>query len=335
MKIESYLTPYKLDKPVVEPSGIPGSFDQLAVDCPFVFRHKGKIYMLHVGFDGIGYQTALLTAENDDLTKWRFLGLILPRGGKGRWDSVGRAGTWIMLDDDLYGDREIKKINGKYWLFYHSYPGEGYETGPAEIGVAWTEDESLLTWNFCDQPVYSWRGGSDWEKGGLYKCCCVQKGDKYYMFYNAKNITEGAWTEQTGVAVSDDLLTWERGLSEPVAKVTPGRWDWHFVSDPQVVYDSKLNQWVMFYFGLDHANAREGIAISKDLIHFEKYPEPIIDIGKEGSLDSIHAHKPSVFFHNGVLYHFYCAVRPVKGEAERQKFGNIFRTITIARSKPW
>jgi len=24
-----------------------------------------------------------------------------------------------------------KKIGGRYWMFYHAYPGEGYETGDA------------------------------------------------------------------------------------------------------------------------------------------------------------------------------------------------------------
>ncbi len=46
------------------------------------------------------------------------------------------------------GQTKIKKVEGKYWLIYHSYPGNGYEEGAAEIGMAWSEDETLREWHF-------------------------------------------------------------------------------------------------------------------------------------------------------------------------------------------
>jgi hypothetical protein len=36
--------------------------------------------------------------------------------------------------------------------------------------------------------------------------------------------------------------------------------------------------------------------------------EILIDTGPPGSVDETYAHKPSVVWHDGVLYHFYCAV---------------------------
>ncbi|MBQ4156637.1 MAG: hypothetical protein IJD86_00640 [Clostridia bacterium] len=335
MDITSYLTPFKYGKSILSPSGKEGAFDRYGVDCPFVFRHLGKTYLMHVGFDGTGYQTALTVCEDDTLLHWRSLGVILPRGERGHWDASGRAGIWLLSQDDIHKERTLKKVNGRYWMFFHSYPGEGYETGAAEMGLAWCEDEDLLTWHPLDHPVYSWKDGAAWEKGGLYKCCAVEKDGRYYMFYNAKNVTEGFWHEQTGFAVSDDLLHWQRGADEPVIKVTEGAWDCHFASDPFVVYDSKKDIWVMFYFGLGKRHAQEGIALSRDLIHWEKYPEPIITAGEEGAIDSTHAHKPAVIQLNGILYHFYCAVRGVKDEEEQAKFGNEFRSITVARSIPF
>ena len=57
--------------------------------------------------------------------------------------------------------------------------------------------------------------------------------------------------------------------------------------------------------------------------------------GEPGSIDSKHAHKPCVIYHNGALYHFYCAVRPTETEEERRKFGKEFRCLTVARSTPF
>ena len=100
----------------------------------------------------------------------------------------------------------------------------GYENGPAEIGLAWTEDEELLDWHFPDKPCFSWKDGADWEAGGLYKACIIRNNDIWYMFYNAKD-KEERWTEQTGVATSKDLLHWERYEGNPVMKVNRESWE--------------------------------------------------------------------------------------------------------------
>src|SRR3546814_19347819 len=57
--VAPYRTPYKYPKLILAGSGIPGSFDEKAVDCPFVFSANGTFYLTHVGFDGIGYQTGI------------------------------------------------------------------------------------------------------------------------------------------------------------------------------------------------------------------------------------------------------------------------------------
>jgi beta-xylosidase len=127
MNIEHLITPYKLGRPVLTGSGKEGTYNLCAVDCPVVFSHGGKFVMMHIGFDGIGYQTAL--AESDDLVNWRERGVILRRGSNMKWDSVGMAGTAILMEKDLYGGNKLIKWQGKYWIMYHAYPGEGYEAG--------------------------------------------------------------------------------------------------------------------------------------------------------------------------------------------------------------
>ena len=77
------------------------------------------------------------------------------------------------------------------------------------------------------------------------------------------------------------------------------------------------------------------MAISSDGIHWRRLPEPLISYGEPGSLDSLHAHKPCILWHDGVLYHFYCAVRPTETEEERRLFGREYRCLTVARSTPF
>jgi len=330
--IEKYLTPYKLGRPVLAGSGVEGAFDSHFVDIPFVFHHRGRYYMTYVGFDGLGYQTAL--AASDDLLNWEPLGVILEREtGSGRWDHIGPAGSWVLKQsDDLYALPTLKKVQGRYWMTYHSYPAYGWEEGAAEIGLAWCEDENLLQWHKLDEPIISWKNGGDWEKGGLYKSCLFEHEGRYYIFYNAKNQPQSGWVEQIGGAVSSDLIHWEKLTGNPVLKVSPNRWDSRFVSEPCIFKDGDL--WLNFIFGFDGRHAQEGFAYSGDLLQWVKHPEPILTVGQAGELDETHAHKATMVYRDGVLYHYYCAVRPSREGDVTSKLHNEFRCITVATSKP-
>ena len=332
MNIAHLIPAYKYVKPVLTGSGIEGAYDSMAVDCPNVFSHNGRFYMTHVGFDGKGYQTGL--AVSDDLLNWQDLGVILARGTNQDWDHMGMAACALLMDKDLYGGNRLRKWKGKYWLIYHAYPGEGYEAGSAEMGIAWTEDETLMNWHFHGAPVFSWKDGAPWERGGLYKSDLVEHEGKFYMFYNAKDKDENGWLEQTGMAVSDDLIHWKRPFDRPVLPVNPQAWDSVFASDPQVFYDSHEEQWVMFYYGLGNLSACNGVAVSTDLYYWKKFPAPILTIGGSGTIDSKYAHKPFVIYHDGALYHFYCACRPHM-EGDITDNDGEFRCISVARTKPW
>lgn len=335
-RIRKYLTPYRYKEPVLHGSGTEGAFDEKAVDIPFVFMHHGKYHMLYTGFDGIGYQSAL--AVSDDLIHWTHKGIILKRQMETeRWDRIGGSVTWMIKENDDFNEvPRLRKVDGKYWLVYHSYPGTGYESGPAEIGLAWTEDEELLDWHFPDKPCYSWKDGDEWEAGGLYKACIIRNHDTWYMFYNAKN-KENPWIEQTGVAMSKDLQHWERYKENPVLKVNRESWDSRFVSDPYIVKDG--DTWVNFFFGYGkmyedgHTHAQEGLALSDDLFHWEKIREPILPFGPAGSYYSGHVHKASIIHKDGILYHFYCATCPAKKGDATSVYGE-YRTICVATDKP-
>jgi hypothetical protein len=124
-KVNSYLTPYKLNKLVLGGSGVEGAFDSKAVDCPFVFRHEGRFYMTYVAFDGTGYQTGL--ASSDDLITWKREGCILQRNPASAVTRYNIAMNWMVRDNAIHSPGSLKSVNGRFLGAYHAYPNAGYE----------------------------------------------------------------------------------------------------------------------------------------------------------------------------------------------------------------
>lgn len=322
-----YRTPYKFGKLVLAASNDAAAFDSRSVDCPFVFRHEGRFFMTYVGWDGTGYQTGL--ASSEDLVEWHKEGCILRRDPASPVARYNIAMNWIVRENGLRSAGTLKKIRGRFLGVYHAYPNAGYESGPAVIGLCWSDD--LMHWQ-VDPPCLRPEDGADWENGGLYKPCLVEQHGTYYLFYNAKTKTlpreqGGGWREQTGVATSADLKDWQRYTGNPILpNGGAGSWDERFASDPCVLLDGA--KWAVFYYGLDKkGKARDLLAVGDDPFHPAKVNEILIDVGPPGSVDSTYAHKPGVIWHGGALYHFYCAVSG--------RWPNEVRGISVARSKPW
>lgn len=322
-----YRTPYKYGQLVLAASGVPGSFDEKSVDDPFVFLHDGAFHMLYIGFDGTGYQTGL--AKSADLVHWQRVACVARRDPSSRYTRYNIALACIVRESKLTAPGNLKKVHGRYLGAWNAYPGAGYEEGAAVIGLAWSDD--LLHWELTD-PILFPQDGAPWEHGGLYRPNLIEEGGTFYLYYNAKTDTlpaseGGGWHEQTGVATSRDLKHWTRYAGNPVLRNGPhDSWDARFASNPFVVRHG--SEWAMYYFGFDwHGKARELLAVGPDPYHFTKANEILIDVGAPGTVDETFAHKPSTIFHDGALYHFYCAVSG--------KWPHEVRGISVARSKPW
>jgi len=326
-EIAPFRTPYKYGKLVLGASADPDAFDGKSVDDPFVFLHDGVFHMLYIGFDGTGYQTGL--AKSADLVNWERVACVARRDPNSKYTRYNIALSCLLREDGLRSRGRLKKVHGRYLGAWNAYPGAGYEEGAAVIGLAWSSD--LLHWELTD-PILFPANGAPWEHGGLYRPNLVEHDGVYYLYYNAKTdplekSAGGGWHEQSGVATSRDLRQWTRYEKNPILRNGgPDSWDARFASNPFVVRHDRM--WGMYYFGLDRRGAaRELLALGRDPFHFEKVSEVLIDRGAPGSVDETYAHKPSVIFHDGSLYHFYCAVSG--------KWPHEVRGISVARSKPW
>ena len=345
-EIAPYRTLNKYGKLLLSATGNKGDFDEKAVDDPIVFRANGMFNMLYIGFDGTGYQTGLATSP--DLIHWTRKALVGPRDPASKYTKFNLAMTCILRDKNLHGTGEALKVDGQYLAAWNAYPGAGYEEGAAVIGLARSKD--LIHWTLTD-PILHPEDGAPWEHGGLYRPDLCRFGDTYYLYYNAKTDTlpkadGGGWHEQSGVATSKDLKTWTRYPGNPILPngsrgnqtypaanplhdqpATTDFRDSRFASNPYVMQNG--GKYAMFYFGLNYTRPGrtcEMLALGDDPFHFTKVSEILIDSGAPGTVDETFAHKPSVIYHKGVLYHFYCAVSG--------KYPNETRGITVATSKP-
>jgi predicted GH43/DUF377 family glycosyl hydrolase len=302
---EEIRTPFKYG--VVLPAG-----EGEKLDCPNVFRHDGRWYMVFAVIrDNVGYETHL--AVSDDLLHWERLGAILPFDDNQGWDKWQAAGGLALFDTEWGGSNTIQTHDGRYWMTYLGGALQGYETDPLSAGLAWTTapgkpspwtrhpDNPVLT---RDQP-----GARCFEAGTVYKSHVIHDpaetlGFPFVMFYNGKQ-RGGNGHEAIGMAVSRDMRQWRR-LGDSHVIYNKGESRWAISGDPQITRIGDL--WVMFYFGAFwKPNAFDTFACSHDLVNWTKWDGPHL-VEPSEPWDRQFAHKPWIIRHAGVVYHFYCAV---------------------------
>jgi predicted GH43/DUF377 family glycosyl hydrolase len=289
-----------------------------SIDCPNVFRFGDKWYMVYIGIkEKVGYETYL--AESKNLLQWKTLGKILPFAESG-WDRWQAAGGIALANSEWGGTGELQSYDGKYWMSYIGGAKQGYETDPLSMGMAWTKtpDRPIPWTRYADNPILApdQPDARSFEKATLYKSNILRDksaslGYPFVMFYNAKQ--QGRAIERIGMALSKDMVHWSRYGKDPVIDNQKG-----ISGDPQIVRIGDL--WVMFYFGAGwKRGAFDTFACSHHLVNWTKWEGADL-ISPSEPWDKTFAHKPWVLKHDGVVYHFYCAV------------GNEGRAIALATS---
>lgn len=317
-------TPYKYGM-VVAPKD---NYHQ--IDCPMVYREGGKWFMTYVvyngkdGTDGRGYETWLATS--DDLLQWKTLGRLLCYADKG-WDMNQRAGYPALIDWTWNGSYEMAKYKGRHWMSYFGGEGTGYEAirKPLNMGMASTKGDITQAhpWETSPSPVLSINDKSAqwWEKLTHYKSTVYWDKNKtlgkpFVMFYNAGGINPANQlkAERIGIALSSNMTSWRR-LPLRTAKRKTGNPVFFHEAPGIITGDAQIvkfpHYYVMFYFSAYNPerkyNAYNTFAVSRDMVNWQDWEGADL-VYPSKPYDDMFAHKSYVLKHQGVVYHFYCAV---------------------------
>lgn len=127
--------------------------------------------------------------------------------------------------------------------------------------------------------------GQPIEKGSFGTPCVIAVKGVYYLFYERDDV--GIW-----LAKSYNLIDWVNVQDQPVINKGPEPYDLYGVAMNQVIYHQG------YYYGYYHATAfqdwREwssNVAVSKDLIHWTKYPQNPIIGNNQSSNIIVHTHQ--------------------------------------------
>ena len=300
------------------------------IDCPMVYREGNRWFMTYVvyngkdGTDGRGYETWLATS--DDLLQWKTLGRLLCYADKG-WDMNQRAGYPALIDWTWNGSYEMAKYKGRHWMSYFGGEGTGYESvrKPLNMGMASTKGDITQAhpWETSPAPVLSINDKSAqwWEKLTHYKSTVYWDRNKtlgkpFVMFYNAGGINPANQlkAERIGIALSSNMTSWRR-LPLRTAKRKTGNPVFFHEAPGIITGDAQIvkfpHYYVMFYFSAYNPerkyNAYNTFAVSRDLVNWQDWDGADL-VYPSKPYDDMFAHKSYVLKHQGVVYHFYCAV---------------------------
>lgn len=232
-------------KPIID-RGPEGAWDHMAVDNPFLLKMNGKLHCFYEGqdkpFSEGGHERIGLATSEDGLT-WR------KHPGNPIID-VGMPGDFDSLVAKL---PVVTHVNGVYYLYYSGRDGK-----TKQIGLASSRD--LTHWvKHAGNPVLSSRPDA-WDRFvSTYPAPPEKRDGKYYLLFRGM---ASLYTKQgAGLAVSNDLLHWERAADEAVIPVTEEIASFAFAQDGAG------------YAGIAQAPTRR-YWISDDLQHWTPGPQP-------------------------------------------------------------
>jgi hypothetical protein len=170
-----------------------------------VVRHDGVYYLFAEGF----LDQAQWFTSADGLV-WQRQGLLDVRLQNGAPVPAGPLGTPTVYRDDQ-----------GWWLFY--------ERRDAGVWLARSQDLAVWT-NVQDEPVLS-PGPNDYDRDLIALNQVLRYQGRYYAVYHgaSREPTPAVWS--TGLAVSDDLITWEKFPGNPLRPIAENKSSGQLVPD--------------------------------------------------------------------------------------------------------
>jgi beta-fructofuranosidase len=222
-----------------------------------------------------------------------------------------------LWDFWLVSPQEWGNVRAPYHLYYLQAPRSlrdpNLRHGVATVGYAVSHD--LWHWVHRGTVLEAGPPGS-WDDRAIWTGSVTIRDDLAYMFYTALSLAERAPVQRIGLAVSTDLVHWERHPGNPLLEVdtrwyeqqSSEQWQAQTWRDPYVVYSSDEEVYYMFLSarvneGSYDGRAVIGLARSADLLSWEMLPPASIP----GDFTEMEV--PQVVPLNGRYYLLFCATR--------------------------
>ena len=218
----------------------------------FVFREGNLWHLYYTGY-------------NEARSDARYLGYATSPDGLvwSRWPGNPLTTTGWVEDVDVVKDGDI------YYMFSEGRIDIAHML-TSKDRIHWQEQGNLDIHYVDGRPLSPGPYGTPtvWREGG-----------RWYLFYERRD--QGVW-----LATSYDLKTWTNVADDPVLARGPDRYDRYLLALDQVI------QYRGRYYGYYHGLAEKGsknwttcVAMSPDLVHWQKYAKnPIVDGDKSSSI---------------------------------------------------
>ncbi|MEZ5195153.1 MAG: hypothetical protein R2764_01745 [Bacteroidales bacterium] len=258
--------------PILTP-GDSGSWDELMVLAPQVYRHDSLFYLFYTASNIVGKAAVGLSTSKDGFHFEKYTGNpILASDGSG-YDAYLVAGAILLQHDTgwvmYFGAGELARY------------GPGQSVGRAiapEIKGPWIKDE---------KPLLTTCSMGEWDAGFIFPGSIVELNDgSYHMYYTGGGDFLGENITHTGMAFSGDGVYWKK-YNDPTTGLHP-----FLESDPVLTAGNKKDwdshgTWMafvyntpegfnMYYTGTTYIGTLDigsiGFATSIDGIHWTKYP---------------------------------------------------------------
>ena len=251
--------------PVLGP-GAPGSWDSYNVVMGSVQRVGGTYHLWYYGSaNNFNFQIGHATSADGIAWIRDATNPVVTAGPPGSWEERAASGPEVVYEDGLF----------KMW-----YSGLDNSATPGSIGYATSPDGSAWT-KYAGNPVVT-KGPSAWDSQNIVNGAVLHDSSGYRLWYSGSG---DGLTYRSGLAFSQDGITWTKHSAGPVMDVGPAAWD-SFRVHPSTILSSELGL-VMFYIGSDGGTQRVGVALSTDGVVWTKYGgNPTLDVGMPGAWDS-------------------------------------------------
>jgi beta-fructofuranosidase len=185
---------------------------------------------------------------------------------------------WMFDDGELFhifhlqAPRKTSNANERHFL--------------ASVGHATSRD--LINWSEVGTALEKSPAGA-WDDVATWTGSVIQdpKSKKYFMFYTGVHKSGNGYVQSIGVAISNDLNTWQKYGSAPILVADPDLYQCQEngdentdFRDPWVFFDERDNFWHMLITASSKSDPNimtrgvVGHATSEDLLHWKVLPSP-------------------------------------------------------------